>query len=374
MLMVHTSWNWDVLHDVIEGTKERIPAMSDAVLKCTDKYHKDHFGFDLNRGSVMLKNAFSNFVEKVYNDASASLTNLHISMAHFIDKGQYIYGKTSDRFLSMRMQNMIETLTLQSGKIVNSTQEQFNNFLHVVRYFLRHVKFNVPGREEKLSVLQILQLAHQSVSRASERVLQSFTSYLEEICAYIRQVRFIPLGTDVVLDGNDVLDKAISFVNFALDQLRLLADKGLHFLHSVVNDFGRVIAEKGEDLLLYLQDENLVIASKLDAIQKDIVKSSQEYHKEVDIILHEYKELSELNVQQAYRALNMERVNNDTRQVIATFQSHLYGGINNFMALIEKSSQIAAPYVKVNNNNMDIEIPLPFQWRSFSEWPRQLRF
>lgn len=372
--MVHTSWNWDVLHDVIEGTKERIPAMSDAVLKCTDKYHKDHFGFDLNRGSVMLKNAFSNFVEKVYNDASASLTNLHISTAHFIDKGQDIYRKTSDRFLSMRVQNIIETLTLQSGKIVNSTQEQFNNFFHVVRYFLRHVKFSVPGREEKLSVLQILQLAHQSVSRASQKVLQSFTSYLEEICAYIRQVRFIPLGTDVVIDGNDVLDKAISFVNFAHDHLRLLADKGLHFLHSVVNDFGRVIGEKGEDLLLYLQDENLAIASKLDAIQKDIVKSSQEYHKEVHIILHEYKELSELNAQQAYRALNMERVNNDTRQVIATFQSHLYGGINNFMALIEKSSQIAAPYVKVNNNNMDVEIPLPFQWRSFSEWPRQLRF
>lgn len=348
--------------------------MSDTVLRFTDKYHKDHFGFDLNRGSVMLKNAFSDLVEKVYNDASASWINLHISLTYFIDRGQDIYWKSSDRFMSMRMQNMIETLTLQSGKIVNSTQEQFNNFLHVVRYFLRHVRFNVPGREEKLSVLQVLQLAHQSVSRASEKLLQSFTSYLEEICAYIRQVRFIPLGTDVVIDGNDVLDKTISFVNFARDQLRLLADKGLHFLHSIVNDFGRVVAGKGEDLLFYLQDENLAIASKFDAIQKDIVRSSQEYHKEVDIILHEYKELSKLNVQQAYQALNMQRVNNDTRQVIAAAQSHLYGGINNFMALIERSSQITAPYVKVNNNNMDIEIPLPFQWRSFSEWPRKLRF
>lgn len=372
--MVHTSWNWDVLHDVIEGTKERIPAMSDAVLKFTDKYHKDHFGFDLNTGSVLMKNAFSDFVEKVYNDASMSLTNLHISMTYFINKGQDVYRKTSGRFMSMRMQNMIETLSLQSGKIVNYTKEQFNYFLHVVRYFLRHVKFNVPGREDKLSVLQILQLAHQSVSRASEKVLQSLNSYLEEICGYIRQVRFIPLGTDVVIDGNDILDQAMSLVNFAYDQLRLSAHQGLRFLHNMVNDVGRAIAGKGQDLLFYLQDENLVIALKLDAIQKDIVRSSQEYHDEVNLILHEYKELSNLTVEQAYQDLNMERVNNHAQQVVATFQSHLYGGINKWMAVIETSSQITAPYFTVNNNNMDIELPLPFQWRSFSEWPRQLRF
>lgn len=374
MLAVHTSWNWDVLHDAIEGTKERIPAMTDALLKFADKYHKVHFGFDLNRGSVMLKNALSNFVEKVYNDASVSLTNLHISVTYFVDEGQNIYWKTSDRFRSMRMQNIIETLSLQSGKIVNYTQEQFNYFLHVVRYFLRHIQINVPGREEKLSVLQILQLPRQSASRASERLFQSFASYLEEICGYIRQVRFIPLGTDVVIDGNDVLDKATSFVNFAYDQLRVLAHRGLHFLLNIVNNFARVFAEKAEDLLFYLQDKNLVIASNFYAIQKDIVNSSQGCHEEVHRILHKYKELSNLNIQQAYQALNMQRANNDTKQVIATFQSHLYGGINKLMDLIEQSSQITAPYVKVNNNNMDIEIPLPFHWRSFSEWPRQLRF
>lgn len=372
--MVRTSWNWDALHDVIEGTKERIPAMSNAVLKFADKYHKDHFGFGLNRGSAMLKNTLSNSAEQLCNDASESLANLHISVADYIDKGQHFYRKNSGHFMSVRAQDIVETLSLQSGKIVNYTQDQFNYLLHVVQYFLRHVKFNVPGREQKLSVLQILQLAHQSVSRALEKVFQSFTSRMAEIFGFIRKVRFSPLGTDVVIDGSDILDKTTSFVIFASHQLRLFAHKGLRFLHKIVGNFGRAVVEKGQDLLFYLQDENLVLVSKFNVIQKDIKKFSQECYKEVNMILTEYKELSNLKVQQVYEALNMERVNNDTRQVITTFQSHLHGGIHKLINLVEQSSQITAPYVQVNNNNMDVEVPLPFQWRSFSEWPQQLRF
>lgn len=372
-LIVHTSWNWEVLHSVLEGTKDRIPAMSDALLKFTDKYHKNHFGFDLNRGSMMLKNALSNVIEKVYHDISVSLTNLHISMTYFIENGRDVYWTASDRFMSVRMQNIIETLSLHSGKVVKYTQHQFHYILHVVQYILTHAKYSMPGREE-FSVLQILQRAHQSVSRATGRLFQSFASCLREICAYIRQVCFILTGSDVGIDGNDILDEAISSVNFVYDQLRLLAHKGLHYMHRLVNYFASLMAEKGEDLLLYLQDENAVIALKLDAIHKDITQSTQEYHTVVNITLNQYNELSKMKINQAYEALNMEWLNNNTRQVITVFQSRLYGGLNKLEYLIEQSSPSTARYVKVNNNNMDVEIPLPFYWGSFSEWPRPLRF
>lgn len=348
--------------------------MSNAVLKVADKYHKDHFGLGLNRGSAMLKNALSDSIEQVYNDASVSLTNLHVSVTDFTDKGQHIYRKISDSFMSVRVQHTIETLSVQSGKVVNYTQEQLNYFLHVVRYFLRHVKFSVPQREQKLSVLQIWQLAQQSVSRTLQKVFLGFSSHLSEIIGSIRGVWFSPLGTDVVIDGSDILDRMTSLVDFASDQLRLLVLKGLRFLHQMVSNFGRAVVEQGQDLLLSLQDGNLVLASKLNVIQKDIEKFSQECHNEVSIILTEYKNLSNLKVQQVYEALNMERVNNGTRKVITSFQSHLYGGIDKLMNLVEQSAQITAPYVQVNNNHMDVEVPLPFQWRSFSEWPRHLRF
>lgn len=344
--------------------------MSDAVLMFADKYHKDHFGFGLNRGSAVLKNTLSNSVEQVYHDASVSLTNLHVSVMDFIDKGQQVYRKTSDHFKSVRAQDIMETLSIQSGRIVNYTQDQLNYFIQVVRYFLRHMKFNVPGREQKLSVLGILQLAYQSVSRASEKVFRGFSSHLAEIFVSIKELQFSPPG----IDGSGALDKSVSLVNFASDQLRLFVLKGLRFLHKMVSELGRAVFEKGQELLLYLQDENLVLASKLNVVQKDIERFSQEYHQDVSIILDEYKKLSKLKLQQAYEALNMERVNNNTRQVITTCQSHLYGRIDQLMNLVEQSSQITAPYVQVNNNHMNVAIPLPFQWRFLHEWSRQLRF
>lgn len=373
MLMVRTSWNWDVLHYFIEGTKERIPVMSTAVLRFAEKHHIDHFGFGLNRGRVMLKNTLSNSVEQVYNNASVALTNLHVSVMGYIVRGHHIYRKTSEHFMFLRVQNIIETLLVQSEKIANYTKDQFNYFFHVVRYVLRHVKFNVPGREQKLSILQVVQLARQSVSGALDEVFGSFSSYLVEIFGFIRQVRLSPPGTDVFIDGSEILNKTISFITSASDQIRLLTHKGLRFLHKMVSNFGRALVKKGEDLLMFLQEENLVLLSKLGLLQTKFVTFSQENQQEINIILSEYKELSNLKVLQAVEALNMERLNNDTRQVITNFQFYLYRGIDKLMNLVEQNSQIAAPYVHVNNNHLDVEVPLPFQWTSFNEWPRQLR-
>lgn len=371
--MLQTSWNWDFLHEVIEGTKDRIPAMSNAVLKFMNKYHIDYFGFDLNRGAMKLKNTFSNFIQRAYHEVSMSLTNLYISIRNVNDQGQEIYRKTSDSLMSMRMQDITETLSLEYGRIVNYIEDQLHYFLHVVRHFLRNTKLAVPGREEKLSGLEMLHLAHRSASRASERVFQVFANFLEKISSYIRNVEFALPGTGTVINGNDVMDKVMSSVNFAYDQLKLSERKGLDFLHKIVYDFGQMIAKKGENFLSYLQDENIVISLKVDAIHKDIMKSSHKYYKEANIILEEYKELSNFNIQQAYQALNMEQVNNGTRQVIDIFQSHLYGGLNEFVDLMRRTSQNTTPYLKVSNTKMDIEIPLPFLWRSFSEWPRLLR-
>lgn len=358
---------------MIEGTKDRIPAMSNAVLKFMNKYHVDYFGFDLNRGTMKLKNTFSNFIQRAYHEVSMSLTNLYISIRNVNDQGQEIYRKTSDSLMSMRMQDITETLSLEYGRIVNYIEDQLHYFLHTVRHFLRNTKLAVPGREEKLSGLEMLHLAHRSASRASERVFQVLANFLEKISSYIRKVEFTLPGTGTAINGNEVMDKVISSMNFAYDQLKLSERKGLDFLHKIVYAFGQVIVKKGDNFLSYLQDENIVISSKVDAIHEDIMKSSQKYYKEANIILEEYKELSNFNIQQAYQALNMEQVNNDTRQVINIFQSHLYGGLNEFVDLMRRTSQNTTPYVKVSNTKMDVEIPLPFLWRSFSELPRILR-
>ncbi|KAA8582378.1 hypothetical protein FQN60_009118 [Etheostoma spectabile] len=88
--MLQTSWNWDFLHDVIEGTKNRIPAMTNAVLKFINKYHTAHFGFDLKRGGMKLKNVASDAIESVYHEVLVSSTTLQNIINHLSDQGKDI--------------------------------------------------------------------------------------------------------------------------------------------------------------------------------------------------------------------------------------------------------------------------------------------
>ncbi|XP_051252201.1 apolipoprotein B-100 [Dicentrarchus labrax] len=370
-LILQTLWNWDFFHDLIEGTKDRIPAMTDAVLVFINKYHTAHFGFDLNRGGIKLKNTVSNVIERAYHEAPMSFSTLQNSISHVVDQGKDMYRKASDSLMSMRMQNVIDGLAREVSQVLKWSEDKIKALLDAVRQFLSDTKFTVPGSEEKLSSLEMIQQAHRSVSRATNRAIQRFASLMEKISTYIRETQFTIPGTNVVVNGNNFLDDLNASIRFVYDQLNVIVRKVFELLHKSVNDLTQVIAEKGENFLTYVQDENVKIASQVDAIHAEVLQSSKQHLEEAKRFVAECKDLTKLKIQETYNALNVERVNDDIKGLTSILQSHIYSIVNESVDLMRTTSQNAAPYIKVSSKKMDIEISLPFLWKSFSEWPKQ---
>ncbi|KAG8013423.1 hypothetical protein GBF38_021776 [Nibea albiflora] len=368
-LILQTSWNWDFLHDVIEGTKDRIPVMTEATYKFINKYHTVHFGFDLNRGSMKLKNTVSNAIERAYHEVPMSFNTLQNSIRQLSDQGKDMYMKASDSLMSMSMQNVIDQSGHKIRQVLEWTEDKIYTLLNAVRQLLRDTKFTVPGSEEELSSLEMFQRARRSVSRVTDRAIQRFTSIIEKISRYIREIEFTIPGTDVVFNGNEIIDNLHSSTRYAYEQLKIVVHKGTRFVHKTVDNLIHFIGEKGENFLTYLQEENMEIASQFDAIHAEVLKSSKQHIDEAKRYLAEYKDFAKLQIEEAYN-LNMTDVNLGTVEFINIFQSHLYGGLNEFVDLMRRNSQSTAPYFKVTNKKTDIEIPLPFLWKSFSEWPK----
>lgn len=300
------SWNWDFLHDMIEGTKDRIPAITDTILKFINKYHIAHFGFDLNRGCMKLKNTVSNGIERAYNEVPVSFTTLQNSIEHLNDQGRDMYRKASDNLMSMRIRDVIE---------------------QVRRY-----------SEDKIYTLG--------------EINQSLSIFVNKITQYIREAEFTIPGTDVI-NGNDIYEKLRS----SADQLKHSLQKLLNLLRKTGNDIAQVIAEICENFIMYLKD--VEIASNVDAIHAEIRQFSKSIE-ETKRSIAKYKDHTKQKVQDVYNALNKERVNNDTKELVNIFQSHLYGGLNEFVDLMRRTSQSTAPYIRVSNKKLDIDIPLPF--------------
>ncbi|XP_054469273.1 apolipoprotein B-100 isoform X2 [Anoplopoma fimbria] len=370
-LILQTSWNWDFLHDVIEGTKDRIPSMTDTLLKFINKYHTVHFGFDLNRGGIKLKNTVSNTIERAYHEVPMSFITLQNSIKHLSDQGKDMYRKASDSLMSMTLQDVVDMLAHAIRQVLKRSEDKMNVLLDAFTQFLSDTTFTLPGSEEKLSSLEVFQHARLSISRATDRAIQRFASIVEKISKYIREIRFTIPGTDVVVNGKEIMDKLKSSTRSVYDQLRQSGLRGFDLLHKTVNDLLQVIAEKAENLITYLKDENMEIASQVDAIYAEVLQSSNQHRQGAKRYVALYKDHAKVMIKEAYNALSMGRVNNDTKEFISVLQSHLYGGLNESLDLMRRTSQSTAPYIRVSNKQMDIEIPLPFLWKSFSEWPMQ---
>lgn len=169
-LVLQTSWNWDSINDLITGFKDRIPLMTNSLLKFINKYHVSHFGFDLNRASVKLRAALLNAVDGVHHVASASLTALQDALQTLADLGLHWYHAASD---TLRFPDSMDLRNHWIGEVTGD--------------FLNNRNFSVPGSDRKFSISEMFQ--------------QGKSSIMEMIADHT----FTIPGTEVVVNGSEIM-------------------------------------------------------------------------------------------------------------------------------------------------------------------------
>ncbi|KAF7654323.1 hypothetical protein LDENG_00071100 [Lucifuga dentata] len=372
-LHLQTAWNLECLHNVIEGSKDRIPAITEAVLRFINKYHTAHFGFDLNRGGMKLKNSISSVIERAYNELSAPFNTLENSLEQLSDQSKDMVRKASDSIISINVQEVVNRLNNNARQFLRHSEERLRNLMDAIAKFLSDTTFTLPGSQQKLTSLEIFQRIHRSASRAFDRAVQRFFNLMETTGNQFREIEFTIPGTNVVINGEKILENWMSFVDYIHDQLVQAAHGWFEVFRTTINDILQVIGKKWEDLIAYLKDENHEIAPQIDAICAEALQYSKQHIGEVRRNMAEYKDLTKEKAQEAYNAMNMEDINSDLKEFISILQSHLCGGVNEYIDLMKRASQSTQPYIRVSTKKMDIDIPLPFFWKSFSEWPIQSR-
>ncbi|XP_061600428.1 apolipoprotein B-100 [Cololabis saira] len=375
-LAFQTTWNWDFLDDAMEGFKGRIPAMTEAVLELINKYHTSHFGFDLKRGGVKLKSAVSNMVEKA--SRQIPVTAVQDLIQTLADQGKDIYREVSDQLMSMNVQDVGHRVAREIKLAVRHTRNRIRHFLDALIEFLSKIKFTVPGSEVKLSMVEMFQKARQSAARVTERTVQQLFTLLKSISEsirnteFIRNIEFNVPGAGYV-NGEKIMDKLEDFAEFTYHQLSRPVEWVENLFYDPNHNVFKLVAEKVEDILTFIKDKSADITSKFDEIYAETLESLRQNAEEVKRLMGEYKDLLKRRIQEAYDALTVEEVNSRTRDFIGILQANLSQALHESVDVVERVSQSTAPYVRVSKEKVDVEIPLPFFWKSFNEWPTPMR-
>ncbi|XP_035990966.1 apolipoprotein B-100 isoform X2 [Fundulus heteroclitus] len=346
-LVLQTSWNWDSVNDFITGFRDRIPLMTSAVVRFINKHHTSAFGFDLSRGGVKLRNSLLNLIDRVYQEVLLSLRRLQQAVQTLADRAKDSFTALSDSLLLTAPMTLTDLLTQDVSGSLRHAWNHTEVLLEATTDFLRSRNFSIPGYARKPPIMETFQ--------------QSLSSLTLKISEDISRTAFTLPGTNVVVNGSQLMGS-----------LRREAAAARHHvtqrLQRTFKALQQLLAEEAQRLRVRLRQQHRLLSSQVRAAHSSIIKGSRQHTDGATRLASEGKDLLQQKVHELHRASSVERLNSATKALLGVLQSNLSEALHGSADLLKE-----APYIRVGKDKLDVEVPLPFLWKSFSEWPTLLR-
>ncbi|XP_036398917.1 apolipoprotein B-100 isoform X2 [Megalops cyprinoides] len=382
-LMLQAGWNADAPWDMLLGLKERVPAITNALFKFANKHHTAQFGMDLNRASLKLKNTLSNTIERAYHEIPRIFESLQSGIEQMRDQGKVMYKKATDGML-VDLQEVVSKFSDNARHLLRQYGKNIKVMLDAVIKFLSETKFQLPGSKDKLTGQELFQRASSSVAMAIDQVVQQIADFLESypeaLFDHIRKIEFTIPGTDQVVSGREILDSVKSTMrkiqNQIVEMVQNAKSVSLEEMLQKLSDFLQSCLRQAEKLIASLKSKDLdELSTRINEAYTDLRRSST--MREISVRIEEarqataeYKDKAKMTIQDIYNKMTLERLNTNLQSLIEVINTHTNRFLSELIDFLQQVSKSAQPYVRVSNKKMDIEIPLPFFWKSFSEWPQ----
>ncbi|KAI4872235.1 hypothetical protein NFI96_010377 [Prochilodus magdalenae] len=382
-LNLQATWQLNGFFDIVNGFKVRLPAITSALHDFINKYHKDLFGMDLNRAASKLKNAISNSIDRAYSELPKVLDAVQNSIEYLSQQSKEMMQRTVKNLPEIDIKEVSSRVSNNVRELLRSYETNVRVLLDAIMKFLSETKFHLPGLEEKLTGQEMYNRMRRSVSMAIRRAASRFTSLMETIvdtiASYVNGMSFTIPGTDVVINGKDVMKDLKSAVRSAQDKVIQAMKKWeglkLEKLLQSVSDFVKFCIQKAGEVIVSLKGERLQeLSAHLKGIYSEASNNPmmQEVTKQIQIAkvnAAEYKDKAKQRVQEVYNEISMERLNSEMSELISALEKQLRNQTENILEYAKKASQNTQPYIKVTSKKVEVDVPLPFYWSSFSEWP-----
>uniref|UniRef100_A0A4W4GAX0 Vitellogenin domain-containing protein n=1 Tax=Electrophorus electricus TaxID=8005 RepID=A0A4W4GAX0_ELEEL len=382
-LNLQTSWQMNGFFDMLNGFKVRLPAITVAIRDFIDKYHKAHFGMDLNHAALKLKNAVSNNMDKLYSGLHRTFDALQNSVELLSQQSKEMLEWTRNSMPEIDIQEMSSRMSKNVRELLRHYESNVKVLLDAIMKFLSETKFHLPGLEEKLTGQELYNKMRRSISTAIKRASSRFTSLMETIAntiaRYISGMNFSLPGTSIVINSKEILKDIKSAVRSAHDRIiqtmKRWEGMRLENLLQNLSDVIKFCIQRAGEFITSLKTERLKeLSAHINGIYTEASNNPmmQEITRQIQVArtnAAEYKDNAKLKVQEVYNEISMEHLNSKINEHISVLENHLRAHTEDIIEYAKNASQHTQPYIRVSNKKIDVDIPLPFYWSSFSEWP-----
>ncbi|XP_075057476.1 apolipoprotein B-100 [Mixophyes fleayi] len=309
------NWREDAAQDVLNGLKERLPKMSDAVYNCVNKYHKEHMGMDMKETGLQIKERFHSKVSSTYQSAAGQIDELKYQLqlaargasgnyADVINKAQQWYREPADMPFLQGDGQLGAKFYEKSITVIRSYQSTMRDVIDAAIMFLKSTRFQLPSQTRSYTGEELFAMFMESATSRIDEYIQYIQKLLDVFVQSINDANYKIPGTSTNIEGRQVV---LAIKDF-LKELQQIVNK-------LFNDFQNVSLEKYLQQLKALtqeisqKSEKLVEALRSRNFQDMKAQTEQMYSDAVNSKYVQY--LSDL----------ADRIKKSTNQLLKLYQN-----------------------------------------------------
>ncbi|XP_069829207.1 apolipoprotein B-100 [Dendropsophus ebraccatus] len=265
------NWREEAAQDVLNGLKEKLPKMSDAVYNCVNKYHKEHLGMDMKEAGRQMKERLQTKVSSAYNSASQHIDDLDFQFrtvargannkyADVVSKAQQWYQNPADMPFLLNDGEMGSKVYEKSVVAIRKYQSTMKEVIDAAITFLKSTRFQLPGQRQKYSGEEQFAMGMKWTVDTMEQFIQKIQLLLENFVQSINDASFSIPGTNfkietqqVILAVKDFLKQVQQIAKKIFNDLQYVSlERNLQQLKAVVQE----ISQKSEKLIEAMKSKN----------------------------------------------------------------------------------------------------------------------
>ncbi|XP_028647178.1 apolipoprotein B-100 [Erpetoichthys calabaricus] len=269
-------------------------------------------------------------------------------------------------------QKIEEMIQYMRSKSLQDIQDQFQGMYNDA--------INSPTAEQIIEVLENMKLYFTDFYNFSKTGLVYILENLEKASFYLKSLREEYLDANMVgwtVKYYEIEEKIINSLQKSLEYVK---EEGPKYIEQVaqyttnfIDQIKRFILEHGNEYFNYAKDlldtghqGKQLITDLSDTVQKNI----SQYMNLFKRYSYYYSNQAKQQLQEAYDSLSLDRITSEIQNIIDLIiekYTYVYQVLLNHLEDLKNDMK---PYIKVHEEDIRIDIPLPFLWESFDSLPK----
>ncbi|XP_072354971.1 apolipoprotein B-100 [Scyliorhinus torazame] len=416
---INMQFNWanDVTTDMVNGLKERIPRMIQAIYKCVNKYHTEHLGIEMSVVSSKGKDLIKLGVDEAFTKARNRIKEVGIFLQSTVDTAsQYqkvkeatnkLFKRAADKVANVDFEQKVTTLLDAISNLTQEYQSKLKDLIEAAIKFLKYTKFQLPGLADQYTGQELYTMSINHGTQLFVKFDNIVKDHLENAVEYIRELEFnmVP-GNNSTIKASEILSQLGGSLKQVLTKVidvltkmsRLDVEQYLNFLKSYIQTWSEDLINANVASANILKQEvkfitnsteyfNTYFKYSLTGFQEFGKGTIPEYIKTVNEFLN--RTFSDINNQiPAYKRTIKTKLDEAILKLNEPYEELIAQGayavnvfIENFSKFTEQLfrflEQIANKltdgmelYVKKQPGQLIINVPHPLKWKSFDDVPQ----